>query len=387
MQQQLDNDEKTGVIAEQATSIVQKSLEQMKTMTASMTDMGVLIASAQGFGKMTKEQQEDFNKALAQGGAQAMNWLQDNASVSANETGDLGGSGGGGGSNSSLLQDQALQGIDNIIASYNNKTGTSVTSIKGNREYGALLKQYTDNGGTTKEFEKYIQEGIDESITGGYISGVSVSGINENGGYSGTYDEITATMNDHKYVFQVAHTKNGGSAGSTNIASSTAASELSKMVGSPKNGSIAMYNRHPYIYIAGNRKKWYQIDSYDGGDDNGGSFATNYLNKLRGYKTGGLADFTGPAWLDGTKSKPEMVLNQKDTANFIVLKDVLSEILDGTGNLSQKEGQNGDNYFNIDINVEKLEDDYDIEQLADKIRRMIYDDAMYRNVNTINLIR
>jgi hypothetical protein len=27
------------------------------------------------------------------------------------------------------------------------------------------------------------------------------------------------------------------------------------------------------------------------------------------YKTGGLADFTGPAWLDGTKSKPEYVLN------------------------------------------------------------------------------
>jgi hypothetical protein len=27
------------------------------------------------------------------------------------------------------------------------------------------------------------------------------------------------------------------------------------------------------------------------------------------YKTGGLVDFTGPAWLDGTKSKPEIVLN------------------------------------------------------------------------------
>mgnify|MGYP003508684415 CR=1 FL=1 len=31
------------------------------------------------------------------------------------------------------------------------------------------------------------------------------------------------------------------------------------------------------------------------------------------FKTGGLADFTGPAWLDGTKARPEMVLNQKDT--------------------------------------------------------------------------
>jgi hypothetical protein len=35
------------------------------------------------------------------------------------------------------------------------------------------------------------------------------------------------------------------------------------------------------------------------------------------YKTGGLADFTGPAWLDGTKSHPELVLNSRDTQNFI----------------------------------------------------------------------
>ena len=43
------------------------------------------------------------------------------------------------------------------------------------------------------------------------------------------------------------------------------------------------------------------------------------------FKTGGLADFTGPAWLDGTKSKPELVLNQKDTQNFIALKNILGK--------------------------------------------------------------
>jgi len=35
------------------------------------------------------------------------------------------------------------------------------------------------------------------------------------------------------------------------------------------------------------------------------------------FKTGGLADFTGPAWLDGTPSAPELVLNATDTENFI----------------------------------------------------------------------
>ena len=101
------------------------------------------------------------------------------------------------------------------------------------------------------------------------------------------------------------------------------------------------------------------------------------------YATGGLADFTGPAWLDGTPSKPEYVLNAKQTERFFSLVDVLEGIDTNRG--EQKPA--GDNYFDININVEKLEDDYDVEQMADKIRRMIYDDATYRNVNTINHMR
>lgn len=51
---------------------------------------------------------------------------------------------------------------------------------------------------------------------------------------------------------------------------------------------------------------------------------------VKGYKTGGLVNFTGLAQLDGTPSKPEMVLNAKDTANLIELKEILKK-----SNLSQ----------------------------------------------------
>ena len=47
---------------------------------------------------------------------------------------------------------------------------------------------------------------------------------------------------------------------------------------------------------------------------------------VKAYKTGGLLDETGIFWGDGTKSKPELVLNAKDTENFIELKDVLRKI-------------------------------------------------------------
>lgn len=110
--------------------------------------------------------------------------------------------------------------------------------------------------------------------------------------------------------------------------------------------------------------------------------------KITAFQTGGLADYTGPAWLDGTKSRPEIVLNQTDSANFIQLRDILSDILHGTSTLgrpSQEKG--GDNYYDIEINVESLGKDYDVEQLADKIRDMIYEDSMYRNVNSVGSFR
>jgi hypothetical protein len=100
------------------------------------------------------------------------------------------------------------------------------------------------------------------------------------------------------------------------------------------------------------------------------------------YKTGGLADFTGPAWLDGTRSRPEYVLNADQTERFFSLIDVLEKY-----DANDTKKSSGDNYFEIEINVEKLENDYDVEQVANKIRKMIYEDAMYRNVNAINNMR
>ena len=52
------------------------------------------------------------------------------------------------------------------------------------------------------------------------------------------------------------------------------------------------------------------------------------------FKTGGLADYTGMAWLDGTPTKPEMVLNPDDTENFIALKDAMVSVANGNSPLA-----------------------------------------------------
>lgn len=110
----------------------------------------------------------------------------------------------------------------------------------------------------------------------------------------------------------------------------------------------------------------------------------NMKKKFKQYKTGGLADFTGPAWLDGTKSKPEYILNADQTKAFFNLVDVLEGLSTGTSHNTQN---SGDSIYDIDINVESIGNDYDVEQMASTIKRMINDDARYRNNNTINLSR
>ena len=105
---------------------------------------------------------------------------------------------------------------------------------------------------------------------------------------------------------------------------------------------------------------------------------------LKAYKSGGLADFTGPAWLDGTKSRPEYILNADQTKAFFHLVDVLGSLSNGQSKTTEK---SGDSSYDIDINVESIGSDYDVEQLANKVKSLINEDARYRNNNAVNLMR
>ena len=98
------------------------------------------------------------------------------------------------------------------------------------------------------------------------------------------------------------------------------------------------------------------------------------------YKEGGLADFTGPAWLDGTKTRPEMVLNAQDTENFIKLKDTLSSLMKTTPSSSI----NSNDIININIDVKEIANDYDVDQMINRVKKEITKAASNRNVNTIS---
>ena len=111
--------------------------------------------------------------------------------------------------------------------------------------------------------------------------------------------------------------------------------------------------------------------------------AEPYKKYLSNYKKGGLADFTGPAWLDGTPSKPELILNNTDTKNFLALRDVLSDALKTT-NLATN---NETNEFNIDISIEKIDNDYDVNRMVEIVKKEIVKSVGYRNVSQVRNFR
>lgn len=193
-----------------------------------------------------------------------------------------------------------------------------------------------------------------------------------------------------------APSKNGSSSSNSSSGTNRANKKISI-------GSRVRANSNSLIYSdsygGGGARQYYANDPiYTVIDENNGYYLTRYhklgagytgwfrKQDLTAYKTGGIADFTGPAWLDGTKSNPELILNARDTENFIALKDILSSIMDRKG-LQNNTQSVGDMYFNIDINVDELSNGYDVEDLSKKIKQELTDSAMYRNVNLVNFIR
>ena len=269
---------------------------------------------------------------------------------------------------------------------------------KDNTDYTNALQSYTNAGGYESDFEKEVKKALQRKEAEGTgtdhkelrLLGQSQTPITSGGRgkvvdwydiWQGNYDDGQVTIDGVNYKFKIKPMNE-------NDTTATSIGKLAQNQGIPED-HIFSYNNQLYAWhymavgdkVVGPYAASLKPDSYD-------YAALMNLQYRAKYKTGGLADFTGPAWLDGTKSHPELVLNQRDTENFIQLKDILAEVMKNSSTInSSTSSSSGDNYFDIDISVDSLKDDYDVEQLANKIRSMIYDDSMYRNVNTVNLIR
>lgn len=87
-----------------------------------------------------------------------------------------------------------------------------------------------------------------------------------------------------------------------------------------KTGEKQYYSKDPKYTVLKVQGDWVQVRHHSLK-----SGVTGWFKKgdVKAYKTGGLVDYTGLAQLDGTPSKPELVLNANDTKNFLALTEAL----------------------------------------------------------------
>ena len=370
---QLATDQELGKIAAKAKEIVDQGLKDVNDgIEIDTTTIGKIIAASAKWEYLTTEEREKAISELSTTGKQAADWVTTTSEKQNDPRGNQPPQG------TITLDNMPVDDLRDILQ----KFVTDNNLREGDRaRWGQALQHSKVQIGTEKvnaleAWHKYSSRGGDVSKIVGTTDQKTVEfspfvfDSTSNSRYFKPNNLIRVTQDGVDYRVYGTH---------------NLPEEESKLIDNQLGGEYpCAFGRYKSTdIVARGEHGWFYVDE-----------AENYekdfqkIKQLIPYKTGGLADFTGPAWLDGTKSKPEIVLNQKDSANFLVLRDILSEVLNGSVSLSKlNEKQTGDNYYNIDINVEKLEDDYDVDQIADKIRRMIYDDATYRNVNAINLIR
>ena len=120
----------------------------------------------------------------------------------------------------------------------------------------------------------------------------------------------------------------------------------------------------------------------------GNRYVKELLNNrsLLGFSKGGLVDFTGPAMVHGSTSKPEAFLSAEDTKNFAMLKDALNRSIK-MSNISQMNPNSKAGDCTIYITVDQISNDYDVDRAIEQVQKKILSSSSYRNINLINRTR
>lgn len=105
------------------------------------------------------------------------------------------------------------------------------------------------------------------------------------------------------------------------------------------------------------------------------------------FAKGGLVDFTGPAWVDGTKRAPEAFLSAEDTKRIGEAAKLLatSPLFNNTSWEKNDITNNtvGDTVIDIHVNIENVSSDYDVDQAIERVKQDIVDAAKYTGSNVI----
>lgn len=92
------------------------------------------------------------------------------------------------------------------------------------------------------------------------------------------------------------------------------------------------------------------------------------------YADGGLVNYTGPAWVDGTQNKPEAFLNAEDTKRIGQAAELLANlpIFNNTSSANNAVSTTyGDTNVSVNITVESIANDYDVDRMMKRVEEKI----------------
>lgn len=108
---------------------------------------------------------------------------------------------------------------------------------------------------------------------------------------------------------------------------------------------------------------------------------------VKRYLNGGLADYTGYAYVDGTPEKPEGFLNAEDTKNIGEAAKILSDIPYFNGGRDESttitNNNGGDISVEINLNIDHISSDVDINEMIERVKEEVVEVARPAGTNVI----
>ena len=104
------------------------------------------------------------------------------------------------------------------------------------------------------------------------------------------------------------------------------------------------------------------------------------------FKQGGLVDYTGPAWVDGSRSNPEAFLSSEDTRRIGEAARILADLPILSQPVTKDTITNntvGDTNIQIEVNVDQIASDYDVDDAVKRVEEQIVKAAKYAGSNVI----
>lgn len=286
---------------------------------------------------------------------------------------------------------EVLDKLDNAFEYYNGNNPAENPGGTGNKSYTPI--KYLDSNGKAQqgyissEGKTYKDRGLTERVDEGSIvpdaAGKHAWKLVGDKGI-----DVTSQLTDaQKKMLGIGTGGQDTSSGKTNTSTTTS------------RAKVANTGRKGVNLRSGPGRNYKKIGAYSDGtavtvlDESNSAWwkvkvgnATGYIASqyLKKYLNGGLVDFTGPAWVDGSKSAPEAFLDSQDTRNFAQLKDILASLLRADRFKANEvtTARGGD--CTIYVTVDQIASDYDVDEAVARIKQEIMSGSAYRNINLVN---